>query len=120
MIEELSVVFAPSRLAEMDLRNIVQPLPGLPDVSVEFIQKWFSVVCRRLCTDRKPNGITSAKPTVLCNFMSLVTLRLSARVLFDESSIELSWEFFNDESSSPSSVSGRLPVNVEKSISGLN
>jgi hypothetical protein len=24
MIEELSVVFAPSRLAEMDLRNVVQ------------------------------------------------------------------------------------------------
>ena len=46
MIEELSVVFAPSRLAEMDLRNVAQPLLGLPetrsisplfDVSVEFI-----------------------------------------------------------------------------------
>ena len=31
VIEELSVVFAPSRLAEMDLRNVVQPLPGLPE-----------------------------------------------------------------------------------------
>ena len=31
VIEELSVVFAPSRLAEMDPRNVVQPLPGLPE-----------------------------------------------------------------------------------------
>jgi hypothetical protein len=31
VIEELSVVFAPSRLAEMDLRNVVQPLPGQPE-----------------------------------------------------------------------------------------
>ena len=29
-IEELSVGFAPSRLAEMDRRNVVQLLPGLP------------------------------------------------------------------------------------------
>ena len=34
----------------------------------------FRGVCRRLCTDRKPNGITSAKPTVLCNFMSVASL----------------------------------------------
>jgi hypothetical protein len=34
--------------------------------------------------------------------------------------MELSWEFFDDESSSPSSVSGRLPVKAEKSMSRLN
>ena len=45
---------------------------------------------------------------------------LSARVLSDESSIELSWEFFDGESSSPSSASGRLPVKAEKSMSRLN
>jgi hypothetical protein len=32
----------------------------------------------------------------------------------------ISWEFFDDESSSPSSVSGRLSVKAEKSMSRLN
>jgi|ERR1700722_4720464 len=83
VIEELSVVFAPSRLAEMDLRNVVQPLPSLPETKsispllvclLNSFKMVFRGVCRCLCTDRKLNGIINAKPTVLCNFMSVASL----------------------------------------------
>jgi hypothetical protein len=57
VIEELSMVFAPSRLTEMDLRNVVQPLPGLPETRsisplgglLNSFKNGFSVVCVGVC-----------------------------------------------------------------------
>jgi hypothetical protein len=41
------------------------------------------------------------------------------RVVLDKSSAEPSWESFDEELPSTSSVTGRLPVKAEKSMSRL-